>query len=163
MSDQPSPNPSPNNGEGGHSELDRPKTAFIFVFVLVSVFVLIGVVLAVDQFFKVSVLEEIDAKVNSAENPVLRQLRTEEETKLTRYQWVDQKNGVLRIPLERARERVLAEWAARPQGFVVPPPDTAAAAPAPAPAAPADKPAGKPGGKPSEAPKGAPATPGAKQ
>ncbi|MGC4122235.1 MAG: hypothetical protein QM765_48165 [Myxococcales bacterium] len=102
MSDHPSPNPSPSPSPGseGHTEQDRPNTAFIFVFVLASVIVLLGVVLAVDQFFKVSVLEEIDSKVNSVENPVLRQLRADEETKLTRYQWVDQKNGVLRIPLE---------------------------------------------------------------
>ena len=162
MSDQtPAPNPSPDpsrSAEEGHTELDRPQTAFIFVFVLVSVFALIGVVLGVDQFFKVSVLEEIDLKVNSAENPVLRQLRTDEEAKLSRYQWVDQKNGVLRIPLERARELVLAEWAARPAGFVQPAPDSAA----PAPAAPADKPADAAKGKPAEAPK-TPAADGAKK
>lgn len=137
----------PTPGQPDRGDQDRPNTAFIFVFVLASVFVLVGVVLAVDQFFKVSVLEEIDAKVNSAENPALRQLRADEDARLSRYQWVDQKTGVLRIPVDRARERVLAEWGARPQGFVVPPSDPAPAAPA---AKPADKASDQPADKPAE-------------
>ncbi len=166
--------PTPEAPERG--EQDRPQTAFIFVFVVLSVFVLIGVVLAVDQFFMVSVREEIDLKVNAAENPALRQLRADEQTRLTRYQWVDQRNGVLRIPLERARELVLAEWESRPQGFVAPAPEPAAAAPVPSPAAapslspaPAPAPAAPAGqaeqtkDQPAEAPKGAPAAPGEKK
>jgi len=112
------------------AEADAPKTAFIFVFVLASVFVLIGVVVAVDQFFNISVLEEIQRKVLGVENPALRQLHAEEDSKLTRYQWVDQKGSVVRIPLDRAQELVLAEWAARPTGFLPGSPDPTAVAPA---------------------------------
>ncbi|MBI5547274.1 MAG: hypothetical protein HY901_25615, partial [Deltaproteobacteria bacterium] len=99
-------------------EADRPRTTFIFLFVLASVFVLTGIVLGVDQFFSISVREELEEKVLRPENPQLRQLRSEEETRLTRYQWVDQRAGILRVPVGRARELVLAEWAARPGGFV---------------------------------------------
>ena len=62
--------------------------------------------------------EEIENKLLRPESAQLRQLRADEEAKLTRYQWVDQKKGVVRVPLDRARELVLSEWARRPSGFV---------------------------------------------
>ena len=99
-------------------EADSPRTTFIFLFVLVSAFALTGIVLAVGQYFEVSVREEIEAKVLRPESEQLRALRADEEAKLTRYQWVDQKAQVVRVPLDRARALVLAEWAARPGGFV---------------------------------------------
>ena len=100
------------------AEGDNPRTTFIFLFVLVAAFVLTGIVLAVDQFFEISVREEIENKLLRPESAQLRQLRADEEAKLTRYQWVDEKKGVVRIPLDRARELVLSEWAARPSGLV---------------------------------------------
>jgi len=98
------------------SEADSPRTTFIFLMVLASAFVLTGIVLGVDQYFELSVREEIENKVLKPESAQLRQLRADEEAKLTRYQWADQRNGVVRVPLDRARELVLAEWKDRPSG-----------------------------------------------
>jgi hypothetical protein len=64
-----------------------------------------------------SVREEVEHKILKPESAQLRQLRADEEAKLSRYQWLDQKSGVLRIPLDRARELVLAEWKDRAEGF----------------------------------------------
>ena len=99
------------------TEADSPRTTFIFLMVLASAFVLTGIVLGVDQYFELSVREEIENKVLKPESAPLRQLRADEEAKLTRYQWADQKGGVVRIPLDRAKELVLAQWNERPEGF----------------------------------------------
>jgi hypothetical protein len=118
---------------GAEVEADRPRTTLLFLAVLVAAFALTGLVLGVYQYFEISVREEIENKQLKPESAQLRQLRADEEARLTRYQWVDQKKAVVRIPLDRARELVLAEWAARPAGFV---PGTSQA-PAVAPVAPA--------------------------
>lgn len=99
------------------SEPDSPRTTFIFLFVLASAFVLTGIILGIDQFFSVSVREEIETKILRPESAQLRQLRVDEEAKLTRYQWIDPKAGILRIPVGRARELILAEWGERASGF----------------------------------------------
>ena len=46
----------------------------------------------------------------SLERDVLRELRAEEQGKLSRYQWVNRKDGVVRIPLDRARELTLVAY-----------------------------------------------------
>ena len=99
------------------SEPDSPRTTLIFFVVLISAFALTGIVLGVDQYFEISVREEIENKVLKPESAQLRQLRADEEAKLTRYQWADQKKGVVRIPLDRAKELLLAQWKVRPEGF----------------------------------------------
>ena len=115
-------------------ESDAPRTTFIFAFALASCIGLGLVLLGIDQMFNVLMREEVAEKVLRPESSALRALRADEQAKLTHYQWVDQKKGVLRVPLERAMELTLAEWAARPQGFVAGTPDPAAAPAAPAPA-----------------------------
>lgn len=99
------------------AEPDAPRSAFIFVFAVCGVGVLGLMLLGVDQLFNLSLREEIAQKVLRPENSMLRQLRADEQAKLTRYQWVDQKAGQLRIPLERAKELTLSEWKTRPSGF----------------------------------------------
>lgn len=100
------------------AEADSPKSAFIFLFVVVSAIVLTGVVIGVGQYFEIMVRQELDTKVLGVENPVLRQLRADESARLSRYQWADQKAGVVRIPVERARELIVLEWPARKDEFV---------------------------------------------
>lgn len=119
----PPVNPEP------RSEADSPRTTFIFLFVLAGAFVLTGLVMGLDQFFSMSVRAEFEKKVLQVESAQLRQLRAEEQARLTRYQWVDSKAGVVRIPVARARELVLAEWKARPDGFQPPAEELAAPAP----------------------------------
>lgn len=121
-------------GHGVAAEGDSPRTTFIFLFVVVSVLLVGAIVIGVDQIFRLSAQDELSKKVLAVPNTALRQLRTEEEGKLTRYQWVDQKAGVVRIPVERAMQLVAGEWAQRPAG-VAPAAEGAPQAPGAAPAA----------------------------
>jgi hypothetical protein len=122
------------------AEPDAPQSAFIFLFALGGVAILALMVLGVDQLFNLSLREEIAQKLLRPENSMLRQLRADEQAKLTRYQWIDRKAGTLRIPLDRAMELTLSEWQSRPAGYVPGAPNPATA---PGGAAPAKTPAGE--------------------
>ncbi len=112
---------------------DAPPNLKLIVMVVATCIALGVIVLATVQYFDVSVRAEIDRKVTSQPSAALEQLRQSEQIKLGRYAWVNQKNGVVRIPLDRAIELTLQEWEKRPDGLV----DWSdAAAPAPAPATP---------------------------
>ena len=116
-------------------EVDAPRTTFIFVFAMIGLGVLALMLVAVDQYFGLSVREEVAQKLLRPVNTQLRQLRAEEQAKLGYYRWADRKAGIVRIPLERAMELTLAEWKHRPDGFV-PGTPSPVAPPASAPAKP---------------------------
>jgi hypothetical protein len=126
------------------AERDTPKNSMILAMVIGTVASLIVVLLAIIQFFDIEVRKEVDEKVLSQTSSQLRDLRAMEQNHLTRYAWVDQKAGVVRLPADRAVELVLRDWDKRPSGLVkVEEPGAAPAAPAPAGAAPsAPAPAG---------------------
>ena len=48
-------------------------------------------------------------KVVSQQPEQLRQVRTEQLDRLNSYRWVDEQNGVVTIPIERAMELVVQE------------------------------------------------------
>ena len=116
------------------AEQDKPQTAFIVAATVSTLVLLAGLLVFVTTYFDFAVRDEINRKVLTHENTYLRQLRAEEQEKLSRYQWVDQKAGVARLPIDRAVELTLKDWPSRPAGLVVAPPP-AAPAPAVAPAA----------------------------
>ncbi len=139
-------------------EQDKPKNLLILGYTLAIVSVLIGTVIFVDQYLKADVRQEYEKKVLQAEDVDFRDLRAAEDAKLGtdkspgRYVYIDQAKGLVRLPKARARELVLKEWAARPDGVVQPEPAPGAvpapgAAPAPA-AAPTDGTAPTPGSPP---------------
>jgi hypothetical protein len=119
--------------DGGHEpvevEADRPPTAAILAAIVLAVGVIIGVVVGVQELFRVVITDELETKVYDAPNSMLRQLRADEAAKLGRYQWASKKDGVVRVPLDRAIALTLADYAHRE------PAPTAAPAPAPAPTA----------------------------
>jgi len=47
-----------------------------------------------------------EPRLQTAPADDLRNLRAAEQTRLTTYGWVDRKAGVVRIPIERAKELV---------------------------------------------------------
>ncbi len=152
------------------AEYDAPKNSMILAMVIGTVASLIVVVLGIAQFFDIAVRDEIQDKTLSQPSSALRDLRALEQDRLSRYAWVDQKAGVVRLPIERAAELTLRDWEQRPQGLTKPeetPPPSPAAASAPAPAsAPASAPAAgsapasapAPGSAPAPAPGSAPAS-----
>ena len=100
------------------AEHDNPKNSRIFAIIIATVASLIVVVLAIVQFFNIALRDEIEEKVLSRRSSLLRDLRAMEQAKLSRYTWVDQKAGIVHIPVDRAAELVLRDWDKLPQGLV---------------------------------------------
>lgn len=91
-----------------------PKTP-LFLGAVVAAGALLAVVLvaiALGQYAGFAMQDELDAKVLTRPNPQLTALRERETTRLSTYQWVDQKAGVVRIPVDRALELTLRDWQA---------------------------------------------------
>ncbi|MBI2392322.1 MAG: hypothetical protein HYV09_22235 [Deltaproteobacteria bacterium] len=109
------------------AEIDRVNVGVIAVITFAIVTVTVGVVIGVHQFFGELVRGEVAKKQLEWEDPRKRELVAVETAALSRYQYVSQKDGVVRVPLARARELVLAEYS---KPYVPPPPKPE---PAPAP------------------------------
>lgn len=124
------------------AEDDRPNLRAIIIWFVGIVLSVVAAVIFIHEYFGIHMRKEIAQKVLSAENPVLRDLRAQEHASLSKYQWVDKKAGVVRIPVERAQELVLRDWSARPKTLP-------AAAPAEAgqPSLPSEEPAKADGAK----------------
>ena len=89
------------------AQRDNPPNKSILALVLATLTTLAVVVLAVVQYFNMSVREEIDRKVESAGNPVLNALRADEQLRLEHYGWVT----------EDAELRTIADWTAYTAGW----------------------------------------------
>jgi hypothetical protein len=119
-------------------EADRPKSGIIGVMVVVTILLVVGICVAVNEYFKVVLESELQTKVYSLVDSRLPELRAEEDQKLNHYQWVDSKHEAVRIPLARARELTLADYKAAAAASAEAVAPAASAAPvATAPAAPA--------------------------
>ena len=94
-------------------ETDRPQNRMIGVIVVSTLVLLAGVVVGVNEIFRSVFNHEISSKQLEHQSSELRELRAEEQAKLSRYQWVNRKDGVVRIPLDRARALTLAAYQAR--------------------------------------------------
>lgn len=105
------------------AEIDRVNVGVISVITLAIVVVTVGVVVGVFNFFGQMVRGEVSKKQLEWEDPRKRELVAVETAALGRYQYVSQKDGVVRIPLARARELVLADYS---KPYVPPPPKPAA-------------------------------------
>src|SRR5690348_3523863 len=86
------------------AEMDRPNIRLILVILAVTVITLVGIVVGVNELFVSAFEGEISAKVLEPQSTSLRSLRAEEKRRLTQVQWVNEKEGVVRIPLDRAIE-----------------------------------------------------------
>lgn len=91
------------------TEADTPRTGLLAVAVAVTVAVTALLVVGVSTVFGFTLREEIARKQLEPESTALRRLRSEEQARLGRYQWIDRRAGVVRIPTDRALELVLEE------------------------------------------------------
>lgn len=92
------------------AEPDRPNNTLLFVIVVVTLVSLVAVVIAVNELFKATFEREISSKVLEPPSSELRGLRASEQQRLTQYQWVSEKDGVVRIPLDRAIALTLKDY-----------------------------------------------------
>ncbi len=92
-------------GHGHHGEgsggPNVPATVAVGVIGAILLFVLVVVLQAV--FYRAQEAER-QAKVVAVPSEELVQLRSEQEALLGSYRWIDQANGVVGIPIERAME-----------------------------------------------------------
>jgi outer membrane protein OmpA-like peptidoglycan-associated protein len=103
-------------------EKDTPKMRIITgAFVVVAALV-IGTVIGVTAFFNSLFLGEQQRKVGTPVAESLIELHKLEDKHLTTYQWVDEKKGIVRIPLTKARDVVVARYQATPINTEAPPP-----------------------------------------
>ena len=94
-------------------EQDHPKNRMIGAIVVSTLVLLFGIVVGVNEIFRSVFNHEISSKQLEHQGSELRELRAEEQAKLSRYQWVSRKDGVVRIPVDRARELTLAAYRTR--------------------------------------------------
>jgi hypothetical protein len=99
--------------EDPEGEQDRPRNRMIGAVVVSTLLLLVGVVVGVNEIFRSVFNHEISSKQLEHQGSELRELRAQEQAKLSRYQWVNRKDGVVRIPVDRARELTLAAYQAR--------------------------------------------------
>ncbi len=133
------------HGHGGHDpvEDDRPRNGLITFITLLTCITVIAFCIFVRELFNSWSHEELQKKVLSVQSEQLKDLRAGEKQKLSKYQWVSQKDGVVRIPADRAIDLTIAAYRNPPPA----PAPTLQAPPAPKPddIKPEDKPDDKKG------------------
>jgi hypothetical protein len=105
------------------AEADRVNVGVIGVVTFVIMVTVVVTVIGVYNFFGQTFRGEIEKKQLAVDDPTLRDIRAMEQAHLTKYQWVDQSKGIVRMPKDRAKELVLAEYgkmAAYQPGAAVP-------------------------------------------
>lgn len=92
------------------SQIHKPPTALIGVAVLGALLLILLAIIALIEYAGFAMRDEVDAKVLTRPSPELAALRALEARRLSRYQWVDRKKGIVRIPVDRALELTLRDW-----------------------------------------------------
>src|SRR5579884_2562584 len=112
---------NPNGAGHEHKEADVRLILYTVVGLVLSVVVVCLVVWGAFNIFKFQAggsAQRLNAFANPAQLPPeprllvhpweqLQQLRAREDDILNNYRWVDQKNGVVHIPIEKAMEQVV--------------------------------------------------------
>ena len=135
------------HGHGGHDpvEDDRPRNGLIAFITLITCLTLLVFCIFVRELFNAWGNEELQKKVLSVQSEQLKDLRASEKQKFSKYQWVSQKDGVLRIPTDRAIDLTIAAYRSPPPP--VPPKMELTPTPKPEEIKPEDKPDDKKGDK----------------
>jgi hypothetical protein len=90
-------------------QAEDQRNGIIAVSFLIGALLLVLVYLVGNAYFE-KVRYDVRYEQNlSVENPELKNLRTRESTALGSYQWRDQAQGLVTIPIERAMELVVEE------------------------------------------------------
>ena len=85
-------------------EPDRPPLGKLFIFLVAFFFILVVTGIGLANFLKLNTIEQLDSKVLSLENPELTEIKVRTQSLLHSYDIIDSKQGVYRIPIEKAME-----------------------------------------------------------
>jgi hypothetical protein len=114
------------------AEEDHPHNGVIGVTIITTLAAVAFSVVGVREIYRSTFDAELETKVSSvAPFPDLAETRAEEKGKLGRYQWVSKKEGVVRVPLDRAVQLTVAEYKERAAKAAQPKPEVTAAPTAP--------------------------------
>ena len=112
------------------SDNDRePNAPLTVVAGLVGAVLLFVLVVVLQAVFYRAEQSEVERKGAGGPTDELAQVRAEQEELLDGYRWVDEAQGVVRIPIRRAMELVVAQEQRRAKAEGEAPPGGAAAAP----------------------------------
>jgi hypothetical protein len=92
-----------------HGELEKPGWIVGAAVAGAALLATVIAVVALWQYVEFQLKDEEARKVATRPSPQLEALRAEEAARLSRYQWVDRKAGIVRIPVERALELTLRD------------------------------------------------------
>lgn len=113
-------------------ETGEPNTPLTALVGIVFAIVLFVTVVLLQAYFYRAERDENVRKVAAAPPEELSQLRAQQLEALHAYRWVDEKSGVVAIPIDRAIALVVRDGGRSPWPSVQPPPPGAAPAAAPA-------------------------------
>lgn len=131
------------------TENDKVNTGALGTLVAVGLFATLSIALAVTALVRYSVQGVVDERQTLAQQPY-RDLHQEQSGKLSANPaWTDKGKGLVSIPIERAKMKVLAELARDPSSATPPAPPSAVPAPAGSEGAPAPLGQAEPGAAPA--------------
>jgi hypothetical protein len=90
-----------------------PDTSATIVVGVVGAIVVFAIIVALQALFYRTETRETVSKVYSVVPEQYSRLRAEQLETLNSYRWIDKKNGVVGIPIDRAMELVVQEAQAR--------------------------------------------------
>ncbi|MBD3162107.1 MAG: hypothetical protein GF346_07345 [Candidatus Eisenbacteria bacterium] len=94
---------------------DDPATGQTVAWGVVGAILIFVLVVALQAFFYAAEQSETRSKTYGRQPEELAGLRAEQQEKLTTYRWIDEKNGVAAIPIERAMEILARELRGQPR------------------------------------------------
>lgn len=78
---------------------------------LLTIGVLVLVLEAVSEHFELTLRRELELKQRSVPNAILSSVKAMERDRLTQYRWVNRRQGIVRIPIRRAIDLVVRDYA----------------------------------------------------
>lgn len=87
----------------------EPEASRITLFVIISVITLVVTIVAVQNYFESAWTEAVTDKVLTVAPPELKDQHALENWRMTHYEYTTPAKAEVRLPLDRARELVLAE------------------------------------------------------
>ncbi len=92
-----------------YTERDAPDVAKIAIIGIVGALILFVIIVGLQALFYDMETKEAARKQVESPPMTVSQLRAQHEEQLTTYRWIDQKAGVVAIPIDRAMKLVVAE------------------------------------------------------
>jgi nitroreductase len=92
-----------------YTERDAPDVAKIAIIGIVGALILFVIIVGLQALFYGMEREEVTRKQVASPPMTVTQLRAQHEEQLTTYRWIDQKAGIVAIPVDRAMKLVVAE------------------------------------------------------